>query len=47
MALPFVGGLPEQEWDGFPLDLGLVVEDRPTEFSCMVPQYNNYAVHTL
>ena len=28
---------PEQttcrQWDGFPLDLGLVVEDRPTEFS--------------
>ncbi len=22
--------------DGWPLDLGLVVEDKPTEFSCVV-----------
>ena len=27
-------GLPEQEVGGFPLGLGLVVEDRPTELSC-------------
>ena len=28
-------GLPEQAVGGFPLGLGLVVEDRPTEFSCL------------
>ena len=26
-------GLPEQAVGGFPLGLGLVIEDRPTEFS--------------
>ena len=36
MALPFAGlDLPEQAMGWFPLGLGLVVEDRPTEFSCM------------
>ena len=35
MALTFAGlGLPEQAMNGFPLGLGLAVEDRPTEFSC-------------
>ena len=34
MALSVVGlGLPEQAMGWFPL--GLVVEDRPTEFSCI------------
>ena len=27
-------GLPEQAVGGFPLDSGLVVEDRPSELSC-------------
>ena len=35
----FVGltyiGLPEQAVGGFPLGLGLVVEDGPTELSCI------------
>ena len=32
-------GLPEQAVGGFPLGLGLVVEDRPTELS-----YTNYCI---
>ena len=37
MALPFAEiSLPEQAiWDGYPLGLGLVVEDKPSEFSCV------------
>ena len=31
-------GLPEQAVGEFPLGLGLVVEDRPTELSCMHPE---------
>ena len=29
-------GLPEQAVGGFPLGLGLVVEDRPSELSCVM-----------
>ena len=25
-----------RQWDGYPLGLGLVVEDKPTDFSCTV-----------
>ena len=32
-GLPYIG-LPEQAVGGFPLGLGLVVKDRPTELSC-------------
>ena len=28
-------------WDGFPLGLGLVVESKPTEFSCECIYINN------
>ena len=24
----------DRQWDGYPLGLGLVVEDKPIEFSC-------------
>ena len=37
-------GLPEQAMGGFPLGLGLVVEDRPTELSCIsnyIPSSNS------
>ena len=44
MALPFpVIKLPERgQWDGCPLDLGLVAEDKPTEFSCAVKRLGKY-----
>ena len=31
----------DRHWDGFPLGLGLVVEDKPTELSC-----THYTQHT-
>ena len=36
MALPFaeIRVCLSRQWDGFPLGLVLVVEDKPTEFSC-------------
>ena len=39
MALPFAGLTQfclSRQWDGFAIDLGLVVEDRPTELSCII-----------
>ena len=38
VALPFAGDIYvclSRHWDGFSLSLGLVVEDKPTEHSCM------------
>ena len=36
-------GLPEnRQWDGCPFGLGLVTEDEPTEFSCMVAHTNRF-----
>ena len=35
-------GLPEQAVGGFPLGLGLVVEDKPTELSCTSFKLRSY-----
>ena len=42
-ALPFPAiKLPERAMDGCPLDLGLVAEDKSTEFSCAVKRLGKY-----
>ena len=38
-------GLSEQAVGGFPLGLGLVVEDRPSELSCMYFMHRNIQVN--